>query len=99
MSRDEIGSSVVVETSSSEDTEVARVLDLYLIELEAGRGADVESVLARHPAIAQSLRHCLEVMKLADHVANDSSARTLAGVSPPIDLEPQRHPANARPPA
>ena len=50
----------------------ARVLDEYLAGLEAGRPADPERLLAEHPAIAAQLRACLEVMNLADRVADGS---------------------------
>ena len=40
----------------------------YLADLEAGRPADPGRLLAEHPAIADQLRSCLEVMHLAGRV-------------------------------
>ena len=59
----------MADASTSEDAEVARVLEAYLAELEAGRPADPERLLAEHPAIAAQLRACLEVIHLAGRVA------------------------------
>ncbi len=75
MSRDELSISDGVDGSMSDDAEVARVLDLYLADLEAGRPADPERLLADHPAIADQLRACLEVMHLAGRVADDPGSR------------------------
>ncbi len=69
MSRDELSIGNGVDASVSEDAEVARVLDEYLADLEAGRPADPDRLLAEHPAIASQLRDCLEVMHLAGRVA------------------------------
>ena len=72
MSRDELSVSegVPVSGTGSQDAEVARVLDEYLADLEAGRPADPDRLLAEHPAIASQLRTCLEVMHLAGRVAD-----------------------------
>jgi eukaryotic-like serine/threonine-protein kinase len=43
----------------SADEELARVLDGYLADLEAGRAPDPEQLLAEHPTIAERLRACL----------------------------------------
>jgi eukaryotic-like serine/threonine-protein kinase len=69
MSRDEPFIGNGADGSVSEDAEVARVLDEYLVDLEAGRSADPDRLLAEHPAIASQLRGCLEVMHLAGRVA------------------------------
>ncbi len=59
---------------ASAESEVARVFDGYLADLEAGRAADPARLLAEHPAIAEQLRACLEVMQLADQMADGDSA-------------------------
>ena len=70
------------DASTSEDAEVARVLDEYLADLEAGRPADPERLLAEHPAIASQLRACLEVMHLAGRVADGSGPGSRNGSDP-----------------
>jgi serine/threonine-protein kinase len=57
-----------------DESEVARVFDAYLAELEAGRPVDPARLLADHPAIAEELRACLDVMHLADQMAKGSGA-------------------------
>jgi serine/threonine protein kinase/tetratricopeptide (TPR) repeat protein len=74
MSRDELSISDGGDVSGSQDAEVARVLDAYLADLEAGRAADPARLLAEHPAIASQLRDCLEVMHLAERVAEVGGA-------------------------
>ncbi|MHB1560919.1 MAG: serine/threonine-protein kinase, partial [Isosphaeraceae bacterium] len=68
--------------SNSEDAEVARVLDEYLAALEAGRPADPGRLLAEHPEIASQLRACLEVMHLADRVADGPGPEAADGSEP-----------------
>ena len=79
MSRDELSISDGVDGSGSQDAEVARVLDAYLADLEAGRATDPARLLAEHPEIASQLRACLEVMHLAERVARDD------GSAPPVE--------------
>jgi serine/threonine-protein kinase len=74
MNRDEFTTSGDIDAAVSDDAEVAQVLDAYLAELEAGRPADPERLLAQHPAIASQLRACLEVMNLAERVAGASGS-------------------------
>ena len=57
-----------------DESEVARVLDAFLADREAGREADQSRLLAEHPAIAEQLRACLEVMDLAGEIVRDSGA-------------------------
>ena len=45
--------------------ELAEVLESYLAQLEAGRPADPEGLIAAHPGLARPLRACLRVMHLA----------------------------------
>jgi serine/threonine-protein kinase len=59
---------------SCDESEVARVFDAYLADLEAGRPVDPARLLADHPDIAEQLRACLDVMHLADQMANGSGA-------------------------
>jgi tetratricopeptide (TPR) repeat protein len=54
------------DNDGSQDSEVARVFDAYLAEIEAGRPADPRGLLDRHPHLAGPLRACLEVMRLTD---------------------------------
>jgi eukaryotic-like serine/threonine-protein kinase len=51
------------------DDELARVLDEYLAEVEAGRPVDAEEWIARHPALADRLRACLKGLQLVEEVA------------------------------
>ena len=66
---------------ASDDAELGRVLEAYLADLEGGRPADHERLLAAHPAIARELRACLQVMNLADHMV-DASGAASPGASP-----------------
>ena len=63
---------------TAEDAEVGRVLEAYLADLEAGRPADRERLLAEHPAIAGQLRACLQVMNLADRMVDGSDSGSRA---------------------
>jgi serine/threonine protein kinase len=68
---------------ASDDAELGRVLEAYLADLEAGRPADPERLLAAHPAIARELRACLQVMNLADRMVNASSSASAVRRSVP----------------
>jgi hypothetical protein len=57
-----------------DESEVARVFDAYLADLEAGRPVDPARLLVDHPKIAEQLCACLDVMHLADQMANGSGA-------------------------
>jgi len=63
---------------AAEDAELGRVLEVYLADLEAGRPADREKLLAEHPAIARQLRACLQVMNLADRMVDGSDSGSRA---------------------
>jgi len=65
---------------TGQESEVARILDAYLAEVEAGRPVDPGRLLAEHPAIAGPLRDCLRVLDLADELAGDPGATDLAGL-------------------
>jgi serine/threonine protein kinase len=64
-----------------EDEELARVLDGYLAELEAGRPADPAALLARHPRIADRLRSCLSSLQVVEQALPD-----LSPAAPPLPL-------------
>jgi serine/threonine-protein kinase len=76
MNQDGLPSRNEASSESCDESEVARVFDAYLADLEAGRPVDPARLLADHPDIAEQLRACLEVMSLADQVANGSGAAT-----------------------
>ena len=67
---------------AADDAELGRVLEAYLADLEAGRPADRERLLAEHPAIAKELRACLQVMNLADRMVDASGSAS--GVRRPM---------------
>jgi serine/threonine-protein kinase len=50
------------------DAELARVLDAFLADVEAGRPADPDRLLADHPSLADRLRGYLPLLGLADHL-------------------------------
>src|SRR5262245_47382144 len=58
---------VVCQAGTAEDAELARVLDAYLADLEAGRPVDPNQVVAEHPAIAERLRACLIGLHQIEH--------------------------------
>jgi eukaryotic-like serine/threonine-protein kinase len=64
MSGDELSPRDIGAEDSSSEVEVALVLEGYLSDLEAGRPADPEHLLAAHPHLARPLRACLEVICL-----------------------------------
>ncbi len=51
--------------ATTDEVELAQVLESYLAHLEAGRPADPEGLIAAHPGLARPLRACLKVMHLA----------------------------------
>jgi serine/threonine-protein kinase len=51
--------------ATSDEVELAQVLESYLAQLEAGEPADPEGLIAAHPKLARPLRACLKVMHLA----------------------------------
>jgi hypothetical protein len=64
------------------DAELARVHEAYLADLEAGRPVDAEKLLAEHPALANQLRSCLDVVNLADRVADRSGSAARVRTTP-----------------
>ncbi len=53
-----------------EDAELARVLDGYLADLEAGKPSDLDKVLAEHPSIADRIRACLTSLKVVEQAVS-----------------------------
>ena len=59
------------DTSRSQgEDELARVLEAYIAELEAGRAVDTRRLMAEHPAIADRLRVCLGSLRLVERAAD-----------------------------
>jgi len=69
--------------ATTEEVELAEVLESYLAQLEAGRPADPEGLIAAHPELARPLRACLKVMHLAQGL--DESGKLPAG---PLPVDP-----------
>ena len=57
-----------VDSAASQHSELARVLDGYLAAVEAGEAVDPEELVAAHPEIADRLRSCLAVLRVAGRV-------------------------------
>ncbi len=53
----------------SDDSELARVVETYLADLEAGKKPAVEELLARHPRIAERLSTCLANLQFVEQAA------------------------------
>ena len=66
MTREGTGQPDRPDLSNAEDADLARILDAYLADREAGRAVDPRELLARHPRLAPRIGACLEVMHLAD---------------------------------
>jgi serine/threonine protein kinase len=56
------------------DSELARVLESCLARIEAGQPVDVERLAAEHPGIADQLRSCLGVLRLAGKVEGNAES-------------------------
>ncbi len=57
-----------VESGTSQESELARVLDAYLAAIEAGHAIEPTALAAAHPAIAERLLACLSVLQVAGQV-------------------------------
>jgi len=68
------------EDDESLDSELARALETYLGAVEAGRPVDLEQLAAEHPAIAEQIRSCLGVLRLAGRVEGKAEADTSCDV-------------------
>jgi eukaryotic-like serine/threonine-protein kinase len=58
------------------DGELAQALESYLTAVEEGRPVDLERLAAEHPAIADQLSSCLDVLRLAGQVEGDTDVIT-----------------------
>ncbi len=67
--RDPVNGTGFNEAEGEGEDELARVLDAYLAEVEAGRPVDPEEWVGRHPAIAARLRACLKSLHLVEAAA------------------------------
>jgi serine/threonine protein kinase len=68
---------------STEDAELAQVLETCVTALEAGQAVDVEAVLAEHPSIADRLRACLVSLHMLECNADALlPVATVAGSGP-----------------
>ncbi len=76
MSVDEAPVPSGTEDDESLDSELARALETYLGAVEAGRPDDLERLAAEHPAIAEQIRSCLGVLRLAGRVEGKAEADT-----------------------
>ena len=74
MNHDALPSAAETSSPPFDESEVARVFDAYLADLEARRAVDPERLLNDHPDIAEPLRACLEVMHLVDQMAGGSTS-------------------------
>jgi tetratricopeptide (TPR) repeat protein/tRNA A-37 threonylcarbamoyl transferase component Bud32 len=64
-------------SSSDIDLQVARVLEVYLADIDAGRSVDPQQLLAENPQIADRLRACLEVLDFTSRVAGDERSGSI----------------------
>jgi serine/threonine protein kinase len=67
-------SAVPGESDDALDVEVARVLEAYVLALEAGQPADPRQLLASYPHLADQLRACLRMLQMAEQAANEMTA-------------------------
>ena len=72
-----------VDPDASRQSELARVLDNYLAAVEAGEVVDPDALAAAHPEIAERLRACLSVLRLASLV--EARADADAAIEPAVD--------------
>jgi serine/threonine protein kinase/Tfp pilus assembly protein PilF len=69
-----------IEDGEGLDSDLAQALESYLAAVEAGRPVDLERLAAEHPAIAEQLRSCLGVLRLAGRVEGDAEAENSSDV-------------------
>ena len=72
-----------VDPDASRQSELARVLDDYLAAVEAGEVVDPNGLAAAHPQIADRLRACLSVLRVASRV--EARADADAAIEPAVD--------------
>jgi WD40 repeat protein/serine/threonine protein kinase len=75
----------LVDTASTDDDELMRLLEACLAEIEAGRAIDLERLTADHPALARRLRACL-----AGLCAVEEEGATMARAVVAATPEPRR---------
>ena len=75
------------EAETSEDHRLARALEACLSAMEAGREVDPQRLAAAHPAIAEDLRSCLQVLRLAGRVVGTPSARAIPEEDDPMPAQ------------
>jgi serine/threonine protein kinase len=71
MSRDDGSVAADVDAGTPEDMEAVRIFDAYLAEVQAGRPADPDRLIAEHPGIAGQLQAFLNVTRLVGHLAGE----------------------------
>jgi WD40 repeat protein/serine/threonine protein kinase len=69
--------------ATSHQSELARVLDAYLAAIESGQAIDPETLIANHPQIADRLRACLAVLRVASEV--EARADADAAIEPALN--------------
>ena len=74
MSEDDLQPLDGSDIEASTDGELARALETYLSAVERGRSVDPDRLAAEHPAIADELRSCLGILRLAGRVEGDAGA-------------------------
>ena len=72
-----------LDPEASRQSELARVLDDYLAAIESGEAIDPEALIAAHPEIADRLRACLSVLRVASRV--EVGADLGAAIDPSVD--------------
>jgi serine/threonine-protein kinase len=79
-----------IDEGECQGSELAQALESYLAAVESGRSVDLERLAAEHPAIADQLRSCLGVLRLAERVEGDAGAdrasETRDGIAQPARL-------------
>jgi WD40 repeat protein/serine/threonine protein kinase len=68
---------------ASQQSKLARILDDYLAAIEAGAAVDPGALAAAHPDLAERLRACLSVLRVASRV--EARADADAPVEPAVD--------------
>jgi eukaryotic-like serine/threonine-protein kinase len=79
--------------SSDLDIEAARILDVYLAEVEAGQPVDPRHLMERHPEIASRLQACLDVLGLDRRGPEDSLAFD-PSLTLPLPVHPGEDPSS-----
>jgi serine/threonine protein kinase/Flp pilus assembly protein TadD len=72
-----------VDSEESQQSELAQALDGYFAAIEAGEVVDPKALVAAHPEIAERLRACLCVLRLARRV----EGRADAAIEPATDTQ------------